>query len=288
MSVEIEFGTKAGADDAREEHEQYICPVDDDARLKTVAFVSDLPDRVRDQLEAGAQAGRVERDVGPGQAELTDGEKRRLGPFTGSNNYLKATSVKALLLDNGISDWEAYYDPKLSVDEHRHQLGDWRADQSGGDVRDGPSKEDRKRDAKKREQSHGEGCDHARDHCEHGDAGACEFLTSHCGMDDDEVQALLSDDVPDREEEIGGEALGALGRAWQGYKAGIARFDRELDDATEAKQNAEQAAAAINAIRADYGQEPLEFERLESLSDQLQTAGASAHDAEGHLEEGSA
>ncbi len=102
-------------------------------------------------------------------------------------------------------------------------------------------------------------------------------------MDHEQVSELLSDE-PNGEDSITGEAAASLGRAWQGYKAGIARFDRELSDAAEAKENAEQAAAAINAIRADHGQDSMEFERLEELSDDLQSMGSSAHDGDAHTE----
>lgn len=286
MSFEIEFGTKSGADAAREEHADHVCPVDDDRRLKTVAFVDDTPEIVRDQLEAGAQTGRAEREEGAGQADLTDAEKNRIGPFTGPNNYLKAASVKALLRENGVSDWEAWYDPELSVDEHKSSVLP-EAQQAGGGDRienEGPD-----RDAAARaEKAAGEQCDHAHDHCEHGDPEACEFLRESCGMDEDEVSELLSDEPRATDDEIDGEAAGALGRAWQGYKAGVSRLDKELSDAVDAKANAEQAAAAINAIRADHGQEPMEFERLEELSDELQATGRDAHDAQGHVEEASA
>jgi hypothetical protein len=283
VSFEIEFGTKSGADAARDEHADYICPVDDDRRLKTVAFVDDTPDRIRDQLEAGAQTGRTERGEGSGQADLTDEEKNRIGPFTGSNNYLKAASVKALLRDNGVSDWEAWYDKNLSVDEHRSSVLPEAKKAGGGDriENDGPDLDA----AARAEKAAGSQCDHARDHCEHGDPGACEFLTESCGLEEEEVSALLSDEPRADEEDISGEAAGALGRAWQGYKAGVSRLDQELSDAWGAKQNAEQAAAAINAIRADHGQEPMEFERLEELSNELQREGEAAHDAEGHIEE---
>lgn len=282
MSFDVEFGTKSGADAARDEHAEYVCPVDDDRRLKTVSFVDDTPDRVRDQLEAGAATGRAERAEGSGQADLTDAEKNRIGPFTGSNNYLKAASVKALLRDNGVSDWEAWYDSELSVDEHRSSVLPQAKQAGGGDriENEGP---DHAAAARAEEAANSE-CDHARDHCEHGDPGACEFLRESCGLDDDEVSALLSDEPRSDEEPISGESAGALGRAWQGYKAGISRLDQELSHAAEAKDNAEQAAAAINAIRADHGQEPMEFERLEELSDELQHEGKEAHDARGHVE----
>ncbi|GAB7094077.1 hypothetical protein JCM30237_12290 [Halolamina litorea] len=286
MSFTVEFGTKSGADAAREEHEEYVCPVDDDRRLKTVAFIDDTPEVVRDQLEAGAQTGRAERDQGSGQADLTDAEKNRVGPFVEENNYLKAASVKALLRDNGVSDWEAWYDPELSVDEHKSSILP-EAQQAGGGDRienDGPDRAA----AARAEKAAGSQCDHAQDHCKHGDSGACEFLRESCGMDDDEVSALLSDEPTAADDEITGDAAGALGRAWQGYKAGISRLDQELSDAVEAKGNAEQAAAAINAIRADHGQEPMEFKRLEELSDELQATGRDAHDARGHVEEASA
>ena len=130
----------------------------------------------------------------------------------------------------------------------------------------------------------GEECDHAHDHCQHGDPDACEFLSEACDYDEDEVARILDDSDASDEREIEGEAAGAMARSWQGYKAGIARLERELDDALEAKRNAEQAAASINAIRADHGQDPIELERLEELSDRLAAEGDTAHDAEGHTE----
>lgn len=282
MSFEIEFGTKSGADAARDEYAEHLCS-DDDRRLKTVEFADSTPDLVRDQLEAGAATGRAEREEGSGQADLTDAEKNRIGPFTGSNNYLKAASVKALLRDNGVSDWEAWYDKNLSVDEHRSSVLPEAKQAGGGDriENEGPD-----RDAAARaEKAANSECDHARDHCAHGEPGACEFLRNSCGLDDQEIEALLTEEPRSDDEAITGQSAGALGRAWQGYKAGISRLDQQLSQAADAKRNAEQAAAAINAIRADHGQEAMEFERLEELSDELQWAGESAHDAEGHVEE---
>jgi hypothetical protein len=95
---------------------------------------------------------------------------------------------------------------------------------------------------------------------------------------------LDEDDAGDGDEEITGKAAGALGRAWGGYKGAITRLDREIEDVVESKREAEGAAAAINAIRRDHGQEPMEFERLEELSDRLEGVGDVAHDAEGHVE----
>ena len=281
MSQTIEFGSLFTADEYREEYSECVCPVDDDRRLKTVAFVSDAPGWLIEQAEVEAASGRSERANSGGQTELTKGEKDRLGPFTGQNNYRKAAAVKGVLLDAGVDDWTAHYDPTLSVDEHR-DVAERAAREGGGRRLDAEDSTDDR--LGRAEAAMGEGCDHARDHCEHGDPDACEFLQEACDYDKDEVARILNDDQ-DGEQEIEGEAAGALGRAWQGYKAGISRLASEIEDALEAKRNAEQAAAAINAIRADHGQDPIELERLEELSDRLAVEGERAHDAEGHIEQ---
>jgi hypothetical protein len=99
LSQTIEFGSKQTADEYREEYSECVCPVDDDRRLKTVAFVSDAPGWLIEQAEVEAASGRSERANSGGQTELTKGEKDRLGPFTGQNNYRKAAAVKGVLLD---------------------------------------------------------------------------------------------------------------------------------------------------------------------------------------------
>ncbi|WP_232703140.1 hypothetical protein [Halobacterium wangiae] len=95
MSETVEFGTKQTADEWRREHEEYVCPIDDDRRLKTVAFVNDAPDWLLDRAHVEAASGRSERDQDSGQIELTDSEKERVGPFTDENNYRKAAAVRA-------------------------------------------------------------------------------------------------------------------------------------------------------------------------------------------------
>ncbi len=282
LSETVEFGSKAAADRFRDDYEEYVCPVDDDRRLKTVALVSDAPEHVLDRAHVEAASGRSERASGAGQVELTDAEKDRLGPFSGNNSYRKAAAVKGIMRAEGVDDWTSYYDETLSVDEHR-DLAE-RAAQSGGGGRRLDAEDSTDDRLGRAEAAMSEECDHARDHCQHGDPDACEFLSEACGYDDEEVARILDDQDGSGEREIEGEAAGALGRAWQGYKAGIARLERELEDALEAKRNAEQAAAAINAIRADHGQDPIELERLEELSDRLAAEGATAHDAEGHTE----
>lgn len=40
MSIAVEFGSIETADEYREQHDEYVCPVDDDPRRKTVTFVA--------------------------------------------------------------------------------------------------------------------------------------------------------------------------------------------------------------------------------------------------------
>lgn len=279
MSFEVEFGTKTAADAARDEFDEYVCPLDDDRRLKTVAFVDDTPEDAENQIRRNAEDSRAERMGGAGQVPLTDAEKEKLD-FSEAN-IMHARSAKGIARSEGVDDWLSWYDSDLSVDEHRGLYTDAKTQETGRRLDAEDSATEKAASASRTAAN--EECDHARGHCEHGDPDACEFLREQCGYDEDEVESILDEDDVN-EDEITGKAAGGLGRAWQGYKAGIARLERELEDALEAKANAEEAAAAINAIRADHGQNPLEFDVLEDLSDSLAAVGDVAHDAQGHIE----
>jgi len=286
VSEFIEFGRKAAADDFRDEFEEYVCPVDDDRRLKRVAVVSDTPEWLLEQARVQAGAGRAERAGGAGLAQLTEHEKDRVGPFDapgeGGNQYGKASAVKALMRAEGVEDWTSFYDSKLTVDEHT-EVAEQALKDEQGDRLDAEDTTDEK--LARAEKGVGERCDHAAGHCEHGDSDACEFLQDACGYSEDEIEDILSesDDV-EREQQIEGQAAGALQRAWGAYKGGISRMERDLEQLKGAKEQAEGAAVAVNRIRASHGQEPLEFERLEELTDALQAAAAGAHEQDGHIE----
>ncbi|GGL57853.1 hypothetical protein GCM10009039_15040 [Halocalculus aciditolerans] len=265
------MGSKDAADRLRDEHSDWLCPIDDDRRTKTVAFVSDVPDDVLDDAVGHAAEERSERSEGGGQVPLSDSEKQRVGPFTGSNNVMKARAAKGVFLDAGVDDWTSWYDPELSVDEHR-EVAERAAREDGGRRLDaGDDVDDQLARAQKAADA-GE-CDHARDHCEHGDPDACEFLKDSCGYADDEVASLLEDDrdVDDASEQdtLTGQEQGALSRAWSGYKSAISDLDDAVDTVREQRANAERAFSAINAIRRRHGQEPLHPERLHELVDDL-------------------
>lgn len=249
MSITVEFRSKAAADQYRDDYEAYLCPVDDDdRRLKTVAFVSDTPEWLLDQARLDGKEGRAERAASTGQAGLTDGERDRINFSKGRANVPHARAVKSITADHGVDDWIAYYYPTLTVDEHRGVME--QAQEEGGgqrlDANEGRQAA-RTRDATRAQQS--SECDHAADHYEHGDPEACEFLKDACRYDED--------DAGDGEEIIG-KAARALERAWGEYKGSITRLDREIEDIVESKRKAEGAAVAINAIRRDHGQEPID------------------------------
>jgi len=280
VSIGIEFAEKATADRFRDRFEEYICSVDDDARMRTVHFVSDAPDHLIEQARAESDEGLALRDDTAGQVPLTDAERDRIDFSKDGVNVPYARSIKALAQKHGVSDWTAHFDPSLTVDEHRQVMRE--SGREGGGAPREPDERAAERQANAAAREQEEGCNHAHDHCEHGDPDACEYLRNACGYSEDEVSEIL--DEPDDPGDITGDAAGALARTWGGYKAAIARFERELGDIEEAKAHAEQAAASINAIRDEHGQDAMQFDRLEELTDDLQAVADGAHDHEGHIE----
>jgi hypothetical protein len=285
VSIPVEFGAKAAADNYREEHSEHVCPEDDDKRLKTVHFKSDTPDWLIEQARAEADEGLAAREATVGQSELTDAEKDRIDFSKGRANIPWAQSIKALAEQHNVSDWTAHIDPTLTVDEHRDVME--RAGRQGGGARDEGDQRDAERERRAAATEQAEGCDHARKKCVNDNPGACEFLKNRCGYSQSEVSEFLSDD--DVDDPILTDAeKGALSRSWNGYKGAVAAFESALADAAEAWNNAQAAVRAINGIRDDVGQEPLDFEALEAgQADLLDLARRAARDcAECHADHG--
>lgn len=262
MTERIEFATKGAADAFREENEEYLCS-DDDRRLKTVALTSDTPERLIEEAAIETAVTRAERD-GTSQLPLDDHELDAIDWSEGKANVPWARSVKAIMRAEGVDDWIAYVDPTLSVDEHREVAKRAARDEQG----DRLDAEDSVDDKLASVEGFRDGqCGNAATHCEEGDDDACGFLIDECDVDEDEVQALLSDfdeEIP--EDEIRGKWLGALRRAWTGYHNATATLEDALEEATEAINNATAAARAINGVRKAHGQGEIEeFEELERL-----------------------
>jgi len=60
VSIEIEFSDIETADEDREQHQEYVCLVDD-ACQKTVAFVSGVPEWLLYRTQVGVSSSRNER-----------------------------------------------------------------------------------------------------------------------------------------------------------------------------------------------------------------------------------
>lgn len=280
MAIELEFPSRSEANSVRDEH-----PIDwftkrYDRRHKTVEFTDDADPDVVERLEIEAERGKAEREGGAGQPPLTDAEKSRIDFSKPNANVLHARSVKGIFTAKGISNWVDHYDGTLSVDEHRGIADRIKEEGHGGDARlDESESEQRRRRAKSAEKGMGGQCDHARDHCENGDADACEFLGESCGFDDEEVEQLLEEPIDEDDiEEITGKALGALKRAWGGYHGSIAELEECIESTVEAWNNAQQAARTINRVREGHGQEPLELENLQEQQARLSAFASVASD----------
>jgi hypothetical protein len=240
---DFEFGTRDDANAFREEYEEHLCP-HDDRRRKTVTLVSDAPDRVVEQATVQAASSRDEQGSRGGQPPLDDHERDRID-FE-STNVLHARSVNGIAREAGVDDWLAYYDPTLTVDEHREVMEEAARDETGKRMDAEDTAEEHLADVEK---ALGEECDHAAGHCANGDEGACEFLRNQCDLEEEEVQSILSDDEGDPAKgELPGEAYRALEGLWTSYRAGLGQ--------------AKEAAAGINEVRAQFGQEPMTFDEL--------------------------
>lgn len=255
----ITFGAYDVASEVRDEHADHLDP-SDDARTKTVTFDSDAPDRILELAERAASESRAERESGAGQVALTSAERDRIDFSEGRASIPHARSVKAIMLNEGVDDWTAFYDPTLTVDEHREV-----AEQAAQDVRGerlDAEESATQKEARAAARASAEECDHAEGFCKMGDPDACEFLREHCDVTEAEI-----DEITDDSTELGGAALGALRRSWGGYQGAI----RQAEDATDPAErtahldHARQASRAINAIRREHDQEPLTFDRLAAV-----------------------
>jgi hypothetical protein len=245
MSREIEFGTREAANDARDLVEDQYLTGRYDRRYATIEVVDDTPEGLLEELEDLAATSRAEQEGGAGQADLTDGERRRFDFSREGINIPKLRSIKAIMLDAGVSDWTAHVDPTLRVQEH-YDVAETAVQEGGGERLDAEDSDDEIR-ARHRRQAEGAKCDHALDHCADGDGDACDFLVDVCGFDREEAERLVTASEDD-DAELTGEAYGALSKLWNQYKAAIS--------------DAKSAAAGINGVREEVGQDPLEFDEL--------------------------
>jgi hypothetical protein len=282
VSEKVRFGSKSAADAVRDRHEKHLCS-DDDRRLKMVEFASTTPEAVIEEAEVEAADSRQDADPETaGQVPLTESERSDID-FTGEANVPHARSVKGIAASKGVSDWSAYYDASLTVDEHREVME--RASKEGGGRRREDQTDATEKAGEAAKVVKSEECDHARGHCANGEPEACEFLTERCDYSQDRVEEILGmadtrdQDADDTDQtdlvtvgggeypemEVTEQVAGALSRSWQGYKGGVNNLDDALDTIREAVRDARTASRAINAIREGHGQEAIHFNRLHDL-----------------------
>lgn len=289
MPTEIEFGSRAAANDVRDRYEEHLCS-EDDRRLKTVRFSSDAPEGVLDLARAEADESRAVQERRSESVELTERERERIKEadgFTQQATTFSWQSAKGVFAREGlVEQFEDAIGALTDYDSPVEGAEDWIADAresdvqqgtrtAGGGGRDHGSEElqQQRATAAAARRAQGESCDHARDHCEHGDADACEFLHNACGLSEEEVEQLLAEpdaDGEQGEQPIEGAAAGALKRAWGGYQGATADLALAVQNLEEQWRNAQQAARAINEFREAHGQEPLHFERLEGAQAKLE------------------
>ncbi|KAA9399667.1 hypothetical protein [Haloarcula sp. CBA1129] len=280
MTERIEYGSKDAADAARDRHSEHLC-TDDDRRLKTVAWAENgTPEWVLEQERLEAADSRDDGGDDGGQVALSDTERDGIDFSKKRANVPHARAVKGIAQSEGVEDWTSYYDPTLTVDEHRDVM-EQASRESGKRSADETTDEKAARAARSAQSNQ---CDHARGHCENGDPEACEFLTQTCGYDEEEVAQFIDESQPEQSEQqdlvtVGGdeypemevtpEVAGALRDSWTGYKAGMGQLDDALTEAREAVINSRQAWRAINRIREAHDQEPMHPDRLHTLLDAL-------------------
>lgn len=297
MAVEVEFGSKDAADAVRSEFGEWLCS-DDDRRLKTVTFSSDIPEGVLGRIRSKAQESRALDRQRSQTAKLSEEDRERIkeaGGFQGPATVFSWESAKGVFQREGeMGYWRdaipAVADHEDPIEGAEEWIRNYRSSGGGFGTKEDRGEEDirqarRAEEAAKKAQ--GGQCNHAKGHCEHGDAEACEFLKQACGYNEEEVDRLLStstaDAKPDTDQQqlvtVGGgdfpemqvspEQAGALNRSWQGYKGAVNRLERRLKDVRESVIDARQAMQAINAIRSEHGQDELHPDRLHDLLEAL-------------------
>ncbi|ARS91403.1 hypothetical protein [Natrarchaeobaculum aegyptiacum] len=158
----------------------------DDRRSATIVLAEDAS-LSTETLVSGKAADSRASASGSGQTPLTDSERTRLD-FS-RTNVLHARSAKAALQAEGIDDWLAIYDHRLTPEEHVSLAEANRESIQGDrlDEQDTEAAEDERIAVVERAESQAER--RAREACEDGHEEACDELR-RMGWDDDEIRDL--------------------------------------------------------------------------------------------------
>ncbi|MEY7847913.1 hypothetical protein AB7C87_01745 [Natrarchaeobius sp. A-rgal3] len=130
--IEIEFHSLDAANAARDRYPDALDD-SDTRRTKMVRVWGHAPDDVVDAIALEAAESRAHVADQFGQVELTRAERAQLEDRRDWDGRMlfHAQSAKAVLQGSGVDDWIAYYDPQLTVDEHRSIAEQARRDERG-------------------------------------------------------------------------------------------------------------------------------------------------------------
>lgn len=291
MSRRISFNRMDEAREFRAEHREHLCS-DDDARSKEVVLSSSAPEEILAEAEERAVGG-ARSDVKPRMAELSDREREKLEArpgWTWQQNGMEARWAKGTLQGEGATEWLDFYEAGEGWEGGLKNMAASaeRSAQTGAATGQRIDRDPATASAERLQRAAegtAQACDHAEDVCRMGDPDACEFLRETCGFSEAEVAELAAaeerlETVPEPPERVtAGEPTGAqlnvLRRSWGGYKGALAAI-REGEEVERHHNLAHRAFDAINSVRAELGQEPLEPRELpEALQEAEERRGGS-------------
>lgn len=194
-TVEIEFGRRAVANDARDELPEGALTGEYDRRHSTIEVRTDrLEETTLDRVTGMAADSKAYEEEKAGQVELSRRERNQID-FT-ETSVPHARSVKAIMLEAGVDDWAAMYDPTLTVDEHRNLAARASRDEQGRRMDAGESAVEKAAQARRRTASELE--EYAITGAKAGESEAIETLTE-LGWDPSEARSLAEAAGDDRE-----------------------------------------------------------------------------------------
>jgi hypothetical protein len=179
MVKTVEFGRLQDARQIRNDNllSQFLAD-SDSGNEKTVRVVDNIPDRALNRIRGDAADSRqAERDKA-GQAALTREERNEIDFSREGVDVPTARSIKGIAENEGVTDWMAYADLTLTVDENREVLAS-AAQEEGNARQDAEMTEGRQieRAAQANERVEREEIPRAKDAAiAGGDAEAAEFL----------------------------------------------------------------------------------------------------------------
>jgi len=153
----------------------------DSGREKTLKLKPNTPETVLQDVRGEAADTRKGEGQQYGQVALTDEERERID-FS-ETNVPAARSAKAIAVGKGVDDFTSYFDPTLTVDEHRQVFED--AKREGGGPRGGRSRDSEGNFQERLAEAHNEikanRLPRAKDSAFSGDTDAQAFVSDETG-----------------------------------------------------------------------------------------------------------